>query len=529
MSPAAQQCVLAIDLGTSGPKAALVGSGGRLLATARASVKTIHLPDRGIEQDPREIWDAVKQACKQVLSASGVNSKTVAGIICSSQYSSIVPVDKHGEPTMNMILWLDQRGDRRLLGKCDGFPRRVDSPLQMWRWLRVHGMPPLADGSESMSHMRWVKFARPEIYEETDKFLEPMDYLTLKFTGRPTANQSTMFMSLLIDNRALNVTQYDRQLVAHSLIDLEKLPELLPLDAKVGTVRPEVADELGLSSETIVFTGLNDTQSGGMATYAFTGDHAGLSVGSSSVIITHVPKKKSDIFNALLTMPSPVPDTYFIMAENGVAGGGLEHFLRHIVFASDHFGEISQADEFEALNRAVASVAPGSDKVLFLPWLTGSIAPSPESHMRGGILNLSVQTTRSHMARAVLEGVALNLRWLHEPVQRFVKRSTSHFIYYGGGAESDEWSQIMADVLGRPVHQMADPQYATCLGAGLLACQRLGFLGFDDFANSVAIKRVYEPQSKFQATYDELFEQFVAAFRANRKMFRKLNAKTSPD
>jgi xylulokinase len=399
----------------------------------------------------------------------------------------------------------------------------------MWRWLRIHGMPPLGEGSESMSHMRWVKFARPEIYEQTDKFLEPMDYLALRLTGRPAANQSTMFMSLLIDNRGLNVTEYDRQLVAQSLIDVEKLPELLPLDATVGTVRSDVADELGLSTETVVFTGLNDTQSGGMATYAFTGDHAGLSVGSSSVIITHVPKKKSDVFNAILTMPSPVPDTYFVMAENGVAGGGLEHFLRHMVFASDSFGEIDQADEFQALGRAVASVAPGSDKVLFLPWLSGSLAPSADSRMRGGILNLSMQTTRSHVARAVLEGVAMNLRWLHAPVERFAKRRLSHFIYYGGGAESDEWSQIMADVLGLPIHQMADPQYATCLGAGLLACQRLDLLGFDDFAKSVAIKQVYEPRSQFRATYDELFEQFVAAFRANRKMFRTLNAKTNAE
>lgn len=525
MSPAALKYVLAVDLGTSGPKAAVVGSDGRLLATGRAPVTTIHLPDRGLEQDPHEVWEATKQACRTALSASGVDSRDVAGVICSSQYSSVVPVDKDGQPTMNMILWLDQRGDKPLLRQYAGFPRRVDTPLQMLNWVRIHGMPPLGEGSESLSHMRWVKFARPEIYSRTDKFLEPMDYLILRFTGRAAANQSTMFMSLLVDNRRLNVTEYNPTLVAQSLIDPEKLPELLPLDATVGTILSDVAEELGLSPETVVLTGLNDTQSGGMATYAFTGNHAGLSVGSSSVIITHVPKKKTDALNAILTMPSPVPETYFVMAENGVAGGGLEHFLRQFVFASDSFGEIDQADVYQALNRAVAGVPPGSDKVLFLPWMSGSLAPSADSRMRGGFLNLSMRTTRSHMARAVLEGIALNLRWLQGPAERFAKRRFSHYLYYGGGAESDEWSQIMADILNRPIHQMRDPQYATCLGAGLLACQRLGLVAFDDFAKSVAVKRVYEPRTEYLPVYDELFEQFVRAFRANRGIFHKLNAR----
>jgi xylulokinase len=128
------------------------------------------------------------------------------------------------------------------------------------------------------------------------------------------------------------------------------------------------------------------------------------------------------------------------------------------------------------------------------------------------------------MARAVLEGVAMNLRWMRKPVEKFAKRSFSHFVFYGGGAESDAWSQILADVLGIPVHQMSNPQYATCLGAGLLAFQRLGRLGFQDFAPLVPIHRVYDPNPAHRQVYDEMSEQLVNAFARTRPIFRALNA-----
>jgi xylulokinase len=514
--------VLAVDLGTSGPKAAVVSLQGRILSAGRARIETMFLPDAGAEQDPESVWDAVKEACGSALSQADINARDVLAVICSSQYSSVIPVDADGQATMNMVVWLDQRGFKKRLQRLDNYPKITDTPFQLLQWIRIHGIGPLPSGL-SMQHMRWIKYARPEVYERTATFLEPMDYVAMRFTGRRAANQCTAFMFLVTDNRTLNVTQYDQKLLDYSLLDAEKLPELLPLDAIVGTVLPDVASELGLSPDAKVVTGVNDTQSGGMGTYAFSGGHAAISVGSTSVMITHVDFKRTDVRHAILSMPSPVPDTYFVMAENGIAGGALEHFLENLIYASDHFGELSTGDRFELLGRAVAEAPPGSEGVLFLPWMNGSIAPAEDARMRGGFLNLGMKTTRSHMARAVLEGVALNQRWVRGPVERFTKRSFSHFVYQGGGAESDAWSQIMADVLGAPVHQMEDPQYAPCLGGGLLAFERLGLLSFDDFERLVPIRRIYEPNAANRAVYDEMFGQFVRAFKSVRPIFRTLN------
>lgn len=515
-------CVLAIDLGTSGPKAAVVSVSGEILSTARAAVETIFLPDGGVEQDPHDIWAKVKAVCAEAVARAETNADAIQAVSCSSQYSSTVPVDNHGQPLMNMIMWLDKRGETARLKKLDGFPRNSDNPFRLLTWIRRHGLAPL-DGSLSLAHMRWIKYARPDVYAQTAAFLEPMDYVSMRLCGRATANQCTALTQLLIDNRRLDATEYDAKLVRFGLIDQEKLPQLVPVDAVVGTVLPEVAEELGLAVDTKVVTGLNDTQAGGMGTYAFQGDHAAISVGSTSVMITHVPAKKTDVFSMIFSMPSPVPDTYFVMAENGVGGGTLQSFLENLVYARDHFGALSESDQYALLQKAVDETPPGSRGLLFLPWMGGSLSPVNDPLVRGGFLNMGLDTTRSLMARSILEGVAMNLRWQRGPVERFANRRFSHFLFYGGGAESDAWCQIMADVLDTPVHQVAHPQYTTCVGAALLAFERLGHIRFKDFSATIPVRGIYEPNGSNKPVYDKLYVQFRKAFRRNRPIFRALN------
>jgi xylulokinase len=515
--------VLAIDLGTSGPKVAVVDATGHTPGTARASVDTLTQPGGIAEQDPHQIWEAVKSAAVRALAASGVGREDVVAVICSSQYSSIVPVDRTGQPTGSMILWQDHRGTKKDLKGTPGFPARTDNPAALLRWLRVHGLPPIADGL-SLAHMRHLKFSRPDVYARTAWLLEPMDYVTMRLTGRASANQASAFMYLMTDNRRLDITDYEPHLVAASLIDREKLPDLVPMDAIVGTLLPDVADELGLSASTKVVTGLNDTQAGGIGAGAFAGSHAAVSVGSTSVMITHVDFKRTDVRNAILSMPSPVPGTYFVMAENGMAGAALERFLTNIVYGSDHFSEAATHDRYEALQRVAGAIPAGSDGLMFLPWLGGAMAPSEDGQMRGGFLNISTSTTRGDMARAVLEGVSQNLRWVRGPVEKFTGRTFTHYSLYGGGARSDLWCQIMADVLGAPVHQLDNCDYTVSVGAGLLAFERLGDVTFDDISGLVRTRRVFEPDPRNTATYDVLHEQFVKAFKVTKPIYRALNA-----
>ena len=513
--------ILAIDLGTSNVKAAVVRRDGALLGTGRESIETIHTADGGAEQDAERVWQAVLAAAEQAL-APLANRREVRGIACASQYSSIVPVDADGRPTANMVVWMDKRGASARLQKMPGGEKMKPNLFQMWRWLKIHGIPPLDSGADSLAHMRWLKLARPEVYARTATFLEPMDYVAMRLCGRPVANLCSSFLMLLTDNRRPGPV-YDPTLLKWSGLDAEKLPELVPIDEPLGPVLPEIAERLGLASDTIVFPAINDTQAGGVGASAFAGDHAGISIGTTGVCITHVDFKRTDILNSLVSMPCPIPDRYFVMAEAGIGGGAVEYFLERLVFADDSFGNHDLAEKFAALERAIEPVEPGSGGVLFLPWLTGSVTPAEDGHVRGGFLNMSLQTTREHLARAVLEGVAFNLRWVQGRVARFAKRDASRIKFYGGGALSSTWSQIFADVLQLPVEQLRDPEYVVSRGVALLGFHRLGELALEEIEASVPVAAVYEPRREVADRYDQMFTQFVRVFRKNRDVFRALN------
>lgn len=524
--------VLAIDLGTSGPKSVIVAEDGRVVGVGRTLVESLHLPDGGAEQDARAVWQAVKASIRLAIADAAaradVPAAAIRAVICASQYSSIVPVDRDGEPLMNMVLWLDQRGSKKRLAGLPGFPRGADGPLAMLDWIRVHGLAPVAGGM-SVAHMRFIKFARPEVYGRTAALLEPMDFVAMRLTGRAVATQCTSFMGLMVDNRTLEASDYHQRLLRYSLIEKAKLPELVPIHAVIGEVRREVAAELGLAPGTQVVAGMNDTQAGGMGAMAFAGTHAGLAVGSSSVLVTHAARKKTDIRNTLFTMPSPVVGQHLAVAENGISGVALESFLKNTVFAEDAFAGAAPLPphpaRYAALEEAVHSVKPGSEGLMYLPWLTGSLAPSADSRMRGGFLGMTPGTTRSHMARAVLEGIALNLRWARAPMERFVGRAFSHFVFYGGAANSRACTQVMADVMDAPIHRMADAQFATSLGAGLIAFERLGLMDYASFTTRLRISGVFEPDARNRQLYADRFGHFTEAFRALRPLARAMAAR----
>lgn len=517
--------ILSVDLGTSGPKAVLVSHSGKIAGFKRTFVATHTEGKNGAEQDPHSIWTAIKLAVQGVMAESEVSPADVEALICSSQYSSIVPVDRQGNALHGMLMWTDARGSKQKLLESGLKLKHLDTPWQLANWARLHGLAPVVEGM-SLNHMRYFRFMCPSIYEKTYKLLEPMDFMAMKFTGRAATTQGNTLMSLLVDNRTPNATGYHPTLVRYGCIDHEKLPELVPSNTILGHVLPDVARELGLSEATRVVVGLNDTAAGAMGSMAFGGSHAGLCVGTSGVMVCHTDKKRTALRDSLFTMPSPDQERYFAVAENGIAGAALDKYLKNIANPSDAFlngdAAASDASLYEALERAQGDVPPGADGLIYMPWIKGSLAPRANGAMRGGFINMSATTTRSHMARAVLEGLAFNLRWVRDPMENFVGRKFTHFNFYGGGANSSPVAQILADVLGRPIHQMNNAQFVNSIGAAMLAFERLGTIGFSDFSERLSIKRVYEPKANLSQIYDDLFWGFKSAYKANLPIFAGL-------
>ena len=514
------QHILTIDLGTSGPKAAVVSTSGTLAGSARRPVPTRYGLDGSAEQDAELVWQATLDAAGAALAVAAVEPRSIVGIVASAQYSSIIPVKADGTPVASMITWMDQRSAPKRLRRLPRYPTFGDSPRALARYLRVHGMAPVSSGM-SINHMRWFRYAQPQLYERTASFLEPVDYLTARFTGRNTANQCSSFMQMLADNRSVPSAGWHDDLVAASLIDADKLPECVPVGSVVGTVLPAVAGVLGFPPSTPVLSGINDTQAGAVAAGAFSGEHAGLALGTTAVIVTHLEKKKVNPLRSLFTMPSPLGGSHMLSAENGVAGVAVDYFLDSVVYPDDHFVTHQTIDDrYRAFGDAAASSLPGAKGVLFLPWLRGSLAPQADGRMRGGFINVGLDTTRNDLARAVLEGVALNVHWLQGPAEKFIDRRISHYVFYGGGARSDLWSRVMADVLGKPVHQMADAGFANSIGTAVFGFDRLGIAAAKD--HRLRINAVYEPDLAQRARYEDLAQTFADSFRRTRPLAHRL-------
>lgn len=207
-----------------------------------------------------------------------------------------------------------------------------------------------------------------------------------------------------------------------------------------------------------------------------------------------------------------------LINEQENAGGGLA-FLRDNIL-----GTAGQSpDEWPVLERLAAQTPPGSNGVIFTPWLYGERTPVEDSLIRGGFHNLSLTADRGALVRAVMEGVALNTRWLKQYVQKFNRRPLKEIRMVGGGARSDLWCQIMADVLDCEIHQVENPVETNARGAGILAAVALGFGTFDGIAAGLETRRTYRPNSSNRELYEMMFRAFRDIYRTHRKICARLN------
>jgi xylulokinase len=221
-----------------------------------------------------------------------------------------------------------------------------------------------------------------------------------------------------------------------------------------------------------------------------------------------------------------VPGKYFIADEQETAGACLAFLRDNILYADDLLAREQRVPNvYPLFDQIVEMTAPGSGKLIFTPWLHGERTPVDDRHARGGFHNLSLGHTRAMMIRAVFEGVAYNSRWLLRYVERFVGRRLDNIRMVGGGAKSDVWCQIHADVLGRTVRQVQDPVQVNVRGIALLAAVACGLITFDQIGD-VAIANTYRPNPANRALYDELFAAYEAIYKQNRRLYAALNRET---
>lgn len=507
-----ERFVLAVDLGTGGPKVGLVSLAGRIAWQDHLHVATRHLPGGGAVQDAEEWWRLIVDAARRALAAGVAAPDAIAAVSCTAQWASLVPVDAEGRPVGDCLMWQDRRGGRhareRFGGRLGGY-----APLALLRWVRRTGGMPSPAGNDPIGHMLYLAHEAPEVDRAARWCLEPADYLTMRFTGVASASHASMIAFWLTDNRRLDVLRYDPALVRMAGIDVAKLPPLRPSGSIVGTVRDEVAAILGLPRGVPVVAGTPDLHSAAAGAGAVRDFETHMALSTTAWIGLPVPFKKSALRRAIVSVPGLRPDRYLV-ANNHDTGGMCLRWLRE---------NILEGAGYEALTALAAGSAPGSGGVLFTPWLAGERSPVTDRRARAGFHNLSLATTRADLVRAVLEGVAYNNRWLHEAVEQFAGRRLDPIRIIGGGARSDLWCQIHADVMHRTIERAAEPLHTNLRGAALIAALALGAVRDDDVRALVPAEATFAPNPANRAAYDRLYAEFPRLYHSQRRMFRRLN------
>ena len=517
--------VLAVDLGTSGPKTALVSVHGDVVDSEFQDTPVILFPDGGAEQDPQGWWDAIRSTARKVIGKNLVPPEDIVAVSVTTQWSGTVPVDRDGRHLMNGIIWMDCRGSESVKDILKGLPRIEGYPLfKLVTWLRLTGGAPAQSGKDPICHILWLKQNRPDIYRRTYKFLEPKDYINLRLTGKFAATGDSILLHWVTDNRdPLHVVYHDR-LLKMAGIEREKLPDLIRAMDILGPVKSEVARELGLREGTPVIGGTPDVPSAGVGSGAVRDYEGHIYIGTSSWISAHVPFKKTDLAHNFGSFPSPIPGRYIILTEQECAGKCLTWLRDNILYHKDELLiEESVPDIYKVLDRIVARVPPGANRVLFAPWLYGERSPVDDCTIRASFFNLSLENTREDIARAVFEGVAFNAKWLLAPVEKFMGRRFEYLNFIGGGADSDIWSQIFADVFDRKIRQVKDPIYANARGAAFLASMALNYITLEDIPRTLQIKAEYTPNPDNRRLYDGLFNEFVNYYKTQRKACARMN------
>lgn len=397
-------------------------------------------------------------------------------------------------------------------------------PVKLLRWISRTGGAPALSGKDSAGHMAFIQEMWPQVYDQTWKFLSCLDYMNLRLTGRFVATVDSILTSWVTHNRDPNNIHYDRALIKQCGIAEEKLPEIVRCTDVIGSLCTQAAEELGLPRETPVVAGAVDNSAAAVGSGAIRDGEAHLYIGTSSWIGAHVLFKKTDLFAQIASVPCAVSGHYLAMALQSSAASNLSFLCNKVLFHQDGFGTEPPSDPYSTLEKIADSVPPGARGLLYTPWMFGERSPVDNPTLRAGFLNLSPQHSREDMIRAVLEGVALNTRWMATPFRRFLKKQIDEITLVGGGATSSVWCQIFADVLNLRVRQVECPIQANAVGAAFIGFVGIKALSFSDIPQLIRIRRIYSPHPATRALYDDLFETFKVAYHRLAPLYRRLNS-----
>lgn len=530
--------VLAYDIGTTGVKTCLFELGERiaLLASAQEGYGLYLLEGGGAEQDPEEWWQAMCHTTRELFKRTDVKPEQVAGVSFCSQMQALVLVDREGRPVRRAMSYMDQRAGAELKkGLAHGPQIAGANVVKLLKCLRANGAVP-SSVKDPVWKYKWVQSHEPSNFARADKWLDVKDYLLLRCTGRAVMTEDSAYATLLYDTKR---GDWSGELCRIFGVDMCHLPPIVQSTDQVGGLTDRAAAELGLAPGTPVFGGGGDASLIGVGAGCTAVGSTHIYCGTSGWVITVTDRQMVDVSAMIAAIVGAQKGRYNYFAEMETAGKCLEWVKDHL--ALDEIGiylekkdvtgsqEAVYASLYDYMTETVKRAAPGSGGVIFTPWLHGNRCPFEDPAAAGMFFNIRLDTGKTELIRAVLEGVCFHLRWMLECQSR--KADTSDPVrFVGGGALSPVTAQILSDVTGRTIETVATPQNVGSVGAAAVMAVGLGLVpDLDAVGKLIPAERTFRPDPANRAVYDRNYAAFRKLYAANKAQFRALNGQKGAD
>jgi xylulokinase len=517
--------IISHDMGTSSDKAILVTVFGEILDIAHRFYPMYHPAPGYAESDPMDWWNAVCETTREVIQKTGVSPDDIVGMTFSSLTQSLIPVDRYGIPLRHAMTWLDGRS-AEIIDELLWTPPRVKgyNLFRVLEFLRITGGTPGHTGKDQIGKILWLRRHEPEIFKNTYKYLDAKDFIIFRLTEKMVTSVDLAVIWWLLDTRN-NINQWSPKLCRLAGITVDQLAEVKESAAVVGTVTDSAAEATGLRPGTPIINGGGDLTVAALGSGAINEGELHISLGTSGWVAGHFSKRKIDLPHYTGCIGSVYPKKYYLgMAHQETAGICLEWLKNNVLYHEEQLkAEARVPNIYELLDTLADKAGPGAGGLIFTPWMYGERCPLDDDTVRAGLFNLSLNHKREHIIRAVFEGIAMNTRWAMETLEHLYS-PVQELAIVGGGAKSDVWCQIIADITNRTINQVDQPQQAGAKGIALLASMTLGYIpSFEEIKKYIKIRHTFVPIPANRRLYDDRFREFKTIYKQNKKMYRRLN------
>lgn len=493
--------VIGIDLGTSAVKVLLMNELGNVVDEATRSYPLLQEQPSYCEQHPSDWVTGTKEAIQEIVERFTEDITTIVGVSYSGQMHGLVLLDANNDVLRPAILW----NDTRTTEQCAQIVEYVGEErlLQITKNNALEGF--------TLPKLLWVKQHEPAIFKETKTFLLPKDYVRYVMTDTLYMDYSDAAGTLLFD---IEKNEWSQEIASALGIDLEICPSLVSSTEEVGNITEEFAKSTGLTTVTKVYAGGADNACGAIGAGIVANGKTMVSIGTSGVLLSYEESKSKDFSGKVHYFNHAVTDAYYTMGVTLAAGYSLSWFRE----------QFAMGESYDELLAGIDEVAPGSNGLLFTPYIVGERTPYADSTIRGSFIGIDASHTKLHFAKAVMEGITFSLRDSLE-IFRASGKNITEMISIGGGAKNPVWLQMQADIFNTTIYKLKNEQ-GPSIGACIIAAVGANiYKNFDEAVEAcVQVAEKFEPISANVTVYNELYAVYRQVYAQTKTLNDQLKS-----